>query len=60
MEDPGHCRSSEIDLSRVLVQQHYVIGYCACLLPTVFMRIGPLIAPSCSGFTIAQFGGIMS
>jgi hypothetical protein len=26
-KDPGHCRSSKIDLLRVLVQQHYVIGF---------------------------------
>ena len=57
VKDPGHCRSSEIDLSRVLVQQHYVIGYCAGLLPTLFMGVGPLIAPSCSGFTTDQISG---
>jgi hypothetical protein len=59
-KDPGHCRSSEIDLSQVLVQQHYVIGYCAGLLPTLFLRVRPVIAPSCSGFTIGQCGGILS
>ena len=29
-KDPGRCRSSEIDLSRVLVQHHYVIGFGDC------------------------------
>jgi hypothetical protein len=60
--DLGCCRPSEIDPSLVLVQQHYVIGFgdCADLLPTPIMWFGPLITPSCSGFTISQFGGIVS
>jgi hypothetical protein len=61
-KNPGRCRPSEIDLSQVLVQQHYVIGFgdCADLLPVLIMWFGPLIAPSFSGFTIGQFAGIMS
>jgi hypothetical protein len=61
-KDPGHRHSSEIDLSPVLVQQHYVIdfGDGADLLPVLITWFVLLIVPSCSGFTMSQFSGIIS